>query len=342
MRKIPAVILIIAVVIPLLLSTLIFFSVSGWVLKRSFYRELLGDERLYAALLAEARARKDRSWQVEEWGELPELQGVPAEALAKALAETLSAGYLRDQALELVDQFFAAAEGRVPRADLTLDLAPLKARLRGQARERFARALGEALPVCTSGKDPLIPRSGLLRCRPSGMSVERAAQLISEALPAALDRLPDRYPLLAEPAPFFLQTEARLWTGFLGTARLIWAGLILAAVAAALWVGAAFLGGRDRREVTAFLGWSLFAPALLMLLIGLAIRFAVPGSWLMYAPWFWAGMEPRATAELAAALAEAMRTVLHTMSRGFLISGAVSIGLALGLVAWSRSIEREP
>jgi hypothetical protein len=341
MRKIPAVILIVAVVIPLLLSTLSFFSVSSWILKRSFYRELLGDERLYAALLAEARARKDRSWQVEEWGELPEMQGVPAEALAKALAETLSAGYLRDQALGLVDQVFAAAEGRVPQADLTLDLAPLKARLRGEARERFARALGEALPVCTSGKDPLIPRSGLLRCRPSGMSMERAAQLISAALPAALDRLPDRYPLLAEPVSLSLEPAARFWTGFLGTARLIWAGLFLVVVTAAFWIGAAFLGGHDRREVIAFLGWSLFVPALLMLLIGLVIRFAVPGRWLLYAPWFWAGTGPRATGELAAALAEAMRTVLHTMSRGFLISGAVSIGLALGLAAWSRSIERE-
>jgi hypothetical protein len=36
-----------------------------------------------------------------------------------------------------------------------------------------------------------------------------------------------------------------------------------------------------------------------------------------------------------------MRTVLHTIARGFLISGAISIGAALGLVAWSRSIDRE-
>lgn len=341
MRKIPAVILIIAVVIPLLLATLAVFSVSGWALKRSFYRELLGDERLYSALLAEARARKGQSWKMKGWREPPELQGMPVEALAKALAETAPAAYLRDQALALVEQVFDAAEGRSSRPELILDLAPLKSRLQGSTAERFARTLAEALPICVSGQDPLIARSGLLRCRPSGMSIDRAASLITAALPETLAGLPDRYPLSPELAEFFGQPEVRFWIGFLGTARLTLAGLILAAIAAAFWLGAAFLGGRNRREILVFLGWSLFVPALLVLLTGLLIRFAIPGRWLPYAPLFWWGIASQATRELAVALAEAMRTVLHTIARGFLISGAISIGAALGLVAWSRSIDRE-
>ena len=38
---------------------------------------------------------------------------------------------------------------------------------------------------------------------------------------------------------------------------------------------------------------------------------------------------------------DALRTILHTLSKGFLITGAVSIGVALGLVALSRSLEPE-
>jgi hypothetical protein len=341
MRKIPAVILIIAVVIPLLLSALVVFSISGWVLKRSFYRELLGDERLYSALLAEAKARKDQSWPMQEWQGPPELQGVPSEALAKALAETAPAAYIRDQALALVEQIFDAAEGRALKPDLTLDLSPLKARLKGPAGERFARTLAEALPICASGQDPLAAHGVLLRCRPSGMSTDRAARLVSAALPEALARLPDRYPLSPELVEFLVQPEVRFWTGFVGTARLTWAALILAVIAAGFWIGAAFLGGRDNKEVLAFLGWSLFGPALLVLLTGLQIRFAIPGRWLLPAPLPRLG-GPFVTRELAVALAEAMRSVLHTMSRGFLISGAISIGAALGLAAWSHSIEREP
>jgi len=343
MRKIPAVILIVAVVIPLLLATLCFFSVSSWLLKRSFYRELLGDERLYSALLAEARARKEKSWHLGGWRALPELPGVPAEALAKALAETLSAGNLRDQALALVEQVFAAAEGRAGQAELSIDLVPVKNLLRGEGRERFARALAEALPACGSGQAPRLAPDGLLRCRPANMSPAGAAGLIFTALPGALDRLPDRYPLTPEPLRLFLEPETRLWTGFLVTARLLWVGLILAVIAGAIWLGAAFLGGSDRREVIAFLGWSLFVPALLVLLTGLAIRFAMPVRSLLHLPWIWAGgLGPQAAGELAAALADTLSTVLHTVARGFLISGAVSIGLALGLIAWSRSLEPEP
>ncbi len=342
MRKIPALILIIVAVIPLLLATLCFFSVASWVLRRSFYRELLGDERLYSALLAEARAREGQSWHMGDWGELPELRGMPAEALAKALAETLSAGYLRDQALALVEQFFAAAEGPTGQVELSIDLAPVKALLRGEGRERFAHALAEALPACSSGQAPRNAPAGLLRCRPPGMDAVSAARSIAAALPGALDRLPDRYPLTPQPLQLFLEPETRFWAGFLLTARLVWAGLILAAIAVAFWIGAAFLGGRDRREVLAFLGWSLFVPALLVLVAGLAIRFAIPGRSLLHLPWFWAGaLAPQASGELAAALAETFGAALHTVARGFLVSGAVSIGLALGLIAWTRSLEPE-
>ncbi len=327
LRKLLAVALLLALVLPLIFSALTLFSVSGWLLKRSFYRQLAGEERLYAALLADARAARDRAWDVGDWAPPPGLEGLPPEALAKALAQTVSAGYLRAQAVQSVDAFFDIMQGG--RAELGLDLRPLKRELEaGSSGRLFADALAEALPGCRTGQDPLNPQSRLPVCRPSGMSVQRASQLVVLALPAALQKLPDRY-------PFREAAQGAAWIGPLGAARLVWAAVVLALTAAALWIAAAFLGGRNRSEVTAFLGWSLLPPALLTLACGLAVRLAFTG--LRFLGWHsWAS--PDATF----ALAEAVRAPLQAISRGFLITGAVSVGLSLGLIAWWRTIRPEP
>ena len=335
LRRLLAVLLILVLVLPLLYSALTLFSISGWVLKRSFYREMLGEQKLYAALLAEARANQDRAWEVGDWDPLPGLDGPPPEALAKALAQAVSAGYLRQQAVQALEAFFDVLEGAGNRAGLALDLRPLKRELGAGSRQLFADALAEALPPCRTGQDPLHPQSRLPACRPSGMSVERASQLVYSALPAALQRVPDRYPL-----PEKALTAA--WVGPLDAARLGWAAVLLALVAAAFWIGAAFLGGRNRSEVTAFLGWSLLPPALLTLAAGLAVRFAFLGRWLLPLRLRVLGDEPWSSRELAFALADALRAPLQTVSRGFLITGAVALGLSLGLIAWWRTIRPEP
>ena len=52
-------------------------------------------------------------------------------------------------------------------------------------------------------------------------------------------------------------------------------------------------------------------------------------------------MRSWASPELGLALADALRVPLQTVSRGFLIAGGVSLGLALGLIAWWRTIRPE-
>jgi hypothetical protein len=328
LRKLLAVALLLALVLPLMLCALTLFSASGWALTRSFYRQLAGEERLYAALLAEARAARDRRWEVGDWTPPAGLEGLPPEALAKALAQTVSAGYLRAQAAQFVDAFFDILQGG--RAELGLDLRPLKRDLEGGggAGRLFADALAEALPGCRTGQDPLNAQSRLPVCRPSGMSVQRASQLVTAALPAVLQRTPDRYPF-----PGAAQIAA--WIGPLGAARVAWAAVVLALLAAALWIAAAFLGGRDRSEVTAFLGWSLLPAAVLTLACGLAVRFA-------FVSFRFLGWYSWASPDAAFALADALRAPLQTASRGFLVSGAVALGLSLGLIAWWRTIRPEP
>jgi hypothetical protein len=333
LRKLLALALILALVLPLLCSALALFSISGWVLKRSFYRELAGEEKLYAALLALASESKDLPWEVGYWTPPSGLERVPPEALAKALAQTVSAGYLREQAVRSVEAFFDALEGG--RQELELDVRPLKRELAAGSRQRFADALAEALPNCGTGQDPLESRSGLPVCRPSGMSVQRSSQLVYAALPAALERLPDTYSSQG------LQ-ELIGWTGPLSCSSLLWAAVLLTLVAAAFWIGAAFLGGRGRAQVTAFLGWSLLPPALLTLACGLAVRFAFFGRWLLLVPFGCPVWEAWGSRRLPADLLDALRAPLQAVSRGFLITGAVALGLSLGLIAWWRTIRPEP
>jgi hypothetical protein len=333
LRKLLAVALLLALVLPLLFSALLLFSISGWVFTRSFYREFAEEEKLYAAILAGARAAKDHAWDVGDWVPPPGFENLPPEALAKALAQTVSAGYLREQAVRSVDAFFDALEGG--QAELELDLRPLRHDLETGSRQRFADALAEALPNCRTGQDPLDPRSGLPVCRPSGMSIQRASQLIYAALPAALERVPDRYSSRGLP-------ELASWVGPLGSVRLVWAAVVLALIAAGFWIGTAFLGGRNRAEVTAFLGWSLLPPSLLTLGCGLAVRFVFLGRWLLPLRYGFLGADAWASHELASALADALRAPLQTVSRGFLITGALALGLSLSLIAWWRTIRPEP
>jgi hypothetical protein len=329
MRKLLAAALLLVLVLPLLYAALTLFSTTGWLLRRSFYRELAGEEKLYAALLAEARANKDLIWDTGGWVPPPGLEGPPAEALAKALTQTVSPGYLRQQTVQALEAFFDLLDGTGSPEQFSLDLRPLKRELGAGSRRPFADALAQALPPCRTGQDPLHPQSGLPVCRPSGMSVQRAAELVFSALPAALRRMPDRYALQIE-------GEIALWLRPLNAARLGWAAVILGLLAAASWIGAAFLWGRNRAEVTAFLGWSLLPPALLTLAAGLAVRFAFLGRWLLALR-----DENWASPALGLALADALRVPLEAVSRGFLIAGAVSLGLSLGLIAWWRTIRPE-
>src|SRR4030065_18527 len=131
LRKLLAAALLLVLVLPLLYSALTLFSISGWLPKPSFYRELAGQEKLYAVLLAEARANQDRAWDMGKWVPPPGLEGPPAEALAKALARTVSPEYLRQQAVQALEAFFASER-------IALDLRPLKRELGAGSRPLFA------------------------------------------------------------------------------------------------------------------------------------------------------------------------------------------------------------
>jgi hypothetical protein len=335
MRQAIAVLMVVLLVFPLVFATMMSFSVSTWALDRGFYLQLVSEERIYEAML------RDESWQEEQIFEVTEFAGIPSDALAKALREVVTPNYLRSQAVALVNRTFDAIEGRTSTLELSVDITPLKDRLLSDGGDRFARSLAVNLPVCSSGQTPVAAGAQMLRCRPADLSEDQAARLITEAIQDFLDTVPDIYPDPAETVYFDYNPKDEFWLGFLETNRLLWASILLALVAASFWVGAAFVGGGNRRQIVQWLGWPLFVPAVLTLIAGISIRIAAGWPWVDYGLDSWFAADVWYQAEVAGIISTVVRTAIKAVARGFLVAGGVSIGISLGLIIWSFSISTE-
>jgi hypothetical protein len=119
---------------------------------------------------------------------------------------------------------------------------------------------------------------------------------------------------------------------------LLAADIILLLLAAGFLTAAAFVGGKTRFERLQWFGWPLLVSSAGVLLAGLFVLLAFT------APWVQRGIE---NARLdtygynAAFISALIDTARHAVSRiavGFLATGGIAAGAALGLLAWSWSI----
>ena len=317
MRWLPALLLVIVLVFPLFLASLSTIAVATFAIDRGFYRRIVDDERLYEVpdLLTDS---------------FPGLEAFPLEHASKALREVLTPAYLRGQVRHLLDQVFEFIEGRATLQPV-VDLAPVKAALAGEAGRRFALALAKDLPECEGA---VRSQPGALpACRPAGTSVEQAARQIEAALPAVIEQMPDRLP--------FGGTVELPWRGFSASSMLVATAVGLLALSCGAWFAAAFAGGADRRTRLLWLSSSLAAPAAVVLLIGLVALSSFTWGWMR------SGLaEARLDlqgfgAGFVDAVTDAARYAVRRVALGFLASGGVAAGLAVGLLAWALSISRE-
>jgi hypothetical protein len=333
MRRVPAILIVLFLACPLFFAALLTVSVSTWALDRNFYLGLLSDERLYQVPDATTSAT---------WGAaaIPGLEGISWRSVGRAAREILTPSYLRGQALRITGDVFDTLEGRESVAEISVDLAPVKKALLGNAGTRFARALAEDLPVGGAAADFKVTRSSLPGSRPASISVDRAAAIIQSGLPTLVKSIPDTYRIGdAETYHFDLWHWGR-FPRFSALGVLIFVDVVLLLIAGGFWVAAAFTGGANTFERLQWLGWSLLAPAVGVLAFGLLINLSMFWGWIRW------GIESARLATqgfgegFAAALLDAVRHGMMRIGTGFIATGAIAGGAAAGLLAGSWAMPR--
>jgi hypothetical protein len=332
MRKVPGILIVVLLVFPCFLAALLTISVSTWALDRGFYAGLLADERLY-----EIPARVD----AEQWVETAGLPSLSLFRHTAGLREIASASYMRAQALAVLNEALDFVDGRSRSFDPAIDLAPLKRALATDAGKRFALGVAKSLPVCASSTGFSLKDGTIPRCRPSSVSVEKAAALIAAALPSLAAKIPDTLRLSDIPQADYI--PQRWWgpVGFSALGALVLADVVLLALAGGFWVAAAFVGGATMKERLLWLGSSLAAPSVLVFLCGLASLLPLAGGWV------WEGIRSADlgavgfSAGFTAAVFETARHAIWRVAAGFLAVGGVSLGISIGLVVWAMTLTGE-
>jgi hypothetical protein len=305
--------------------------VSTWTLDRSFYLGLLADERLYQIPDAVSSATLVPS-------DVPGLHGLTMRSAGRAAREVITPAYMRSQAARVVNEVFDYLDGRSA-LEITLDMAPVKQALAGDAGRRFSRILAEDLPVGGSAASFAVRPLTLPSSRPSSLSVDKAAAIIQAGLPTFAGSIPDTV-RLASPNIYF-PGSWRGGMGFSAMGFLVMADVVLLILAGGVWTGAAFVGGANRFERLQWFGWSLFVPAVAVFLVGLLVDLSMLSRWVRW------GIESAALdaqgfgPPFVAALVDVARHAIARVGTGFLATGAIAGGMAMGLLGWSWSIPAE-
>ena len=307
--------------LPLTLSAMLMSSMRPWILDRGFYEQIVNNDRVYDALL---NAELPNQFNQQILGTADQL---PVAALNSALRQVMTLDYLRTQSAHTVNEVFDFIQGRDSRIDISMDLAPIKAALSGEAGLRFAATLAAALPFCGNNQTSVAPGGTLLRCIGHNMSIAATAAQIAHALPAALANTPDRLVLSNTPD---LQNDLSALNGFLdATVR---SGLDMAIVMVILLtvlvgVVLSYLRGGDLYGNLRWLSKSLFIPAALFLLVGIIL--ANP---------FIAGLirnTLQSTQSAGNALADMVILIIERVGSGLLLTGTLTCVLALVLFMFS-------
>jgi len=329
MRKFLALFIWMCVFFPLAVTAMTLTSIRPWILDRAFYERIVNDGRIYDALFAEALPNQ---FNRQVFGAAEQL---PLGALNSALREVVTPDYLRTQSVNIVNEVFDFIEGRDGNFDVSMDFAPIKAALAGEGGQRFANTLAAALPTCTSDQKPVAPGGNLVRCIGDNMSIGAAAAQIVQALPTALENVPDRI-LLSNPVNLRQNWNWAEW--FLGvTVRGGFDIGILVVIVSTLIVGGflAYVGGDDTRGRLRWLGASLIVPASLFVLMGISLATPIIDGPLRAELSFtqWDGI--LYSEAFQRAIGDMVISITQRVGSGFLLTGVVSCLIALFLIALS-------
>jgi hypothetical protein len=332
MRKFLALFIWLCVFFPLAVAAMTLTSIRPWVLDRAFYERIVSDGRIYDAIFAE---KLPNQFNRQVFGDAEQL---PVDALNSALGEVITPDYLRAQSVSVVNEVFDFIEGRDWNFEVSMDLVPIKVSLAGEGGSRFANVLAAALPACTDGQKRVAPGGNLARCIGDNLSVEETAAQIVDALPRALENVPDR---IALSNTVDLRQNWRTVDWFLGaTVRGSLDVAILVVIVTALIIGIvlATIGGDNLRGRLRWLGVSLFVPASLFVLMGISLATPFIAGPLRNELRFtqWDGIQYSEAFQQA--LGDLIISITQRVGSGFLLTGVVTCLIALFLIVLSGRV----
>jgi hypothetical protein len=330
MRKLPAILIVVFLVFPLFLAALYTIAISTWVLDRELYVRVLSDIRLYEI---PRTSNMNRIWI---WPWTAEAWGFPAPAYF-ALREVATPDYMKTQALAVFQDAWDFIMGRSARFGSAIDLTPIKKSLAGEGGKRYAQALAASLPVGPAGGSFSLTATRLPNYRPSNITVPQAAKIIEKSLPTIIKSIPDRVDIGDRPWGASLR-----WSLPSALGALIAADVILLFLSCGLWFLAAFIASDRMRGRLIWLGWSLFAPAVLVFLTGIFVNIGFIGNVVRFGIGS-AGLESIGFSKsFVSAVYQAASTLMSRIATGFIATGAIAGGISLGLVAWGWAGAHDP
>lgn len=330
MRKFLALILLITLVFPLVLSAQALISVGSFVLDRQFYIGALDNDQLYDSLISETIV----SSFLNRGLSLP--VGTDTARLESVMESILPREYLKPQIDLFVNGFFDYLQGRSEDFSPTLDISSIKNALQGEKQSEFLLALAEAMPPCETDQIPGFGGEGQTACKPEGMSIELLAEdYLKPVFPQALAQFPDQILLVENWEELQGYRSYRSFMpGMAVPASLMLIVLIFVFLALCTWYLSALIADDSWRTRLQWLGWTLIIPSALIFLVGLAAASNIPAYWANF------GLE-RANFRsfpLDPGLQVAARVIVQgsfpRISSAFMMVGGISAAFSLGLIFW--------
>ncbi|HTX72983.1 MAG TPA: hypothetical protein VMC79_09185 [Rectinemataceae bacterium] len=319
MKRFFAAVVYLVVGLPLAFSALLLFAAAPWAGNRDFYRHIVDDDRLYAAIAAPEMAKA--APQTIELG----AARFDGHGLVAAVQRNLPVAALKGTGESVVDAAFARVAAGEPLGG-AVDLRALKAAL----RQRSPAIAGDYVAALPARPDAGV--EGDFTWRPESVPPASERALMAQVLGAAVDRIPD------QAAPPESPNRGKLLSmSDISPAALTRSAFLLSALSVLLISGLAYLGGRSAGARLKRAAVMLFIPSLVAVAGGILIM--LPGGFahLGILP---ASSDTFPDLRQVPALLAFIASALAPAARGLLIAGLV--GASLGGLSLSFRRIAEP
>lgn len=327
MRKVLALFFVIALVTPLLVAALIVLPVRSWLFNREFYYDALSGEQVIKML-------QGTTLPIPAGISLP-ISSEIVDAFFVSLTRIITPEYLDDQLHIFIDDGLEILEGKSNAININIDLVPLKEAIQGEKKTEFINTFAANFPTCENDEEPNLSQM-LVICRPPSVSAETFAQNIIEPIfPQLINYLPDEYPiqlpikLPAQKLFFWIPLFPNLSIpGFLT------AGVTTIAFFALLfWMLVALIADPSWHVRLKWLGGSLIFPSLLVLLVSGLVYLQTNNNILM---WVLNLIGVKITVGVISSMLTLIGQLAIKIAQSFLISGSISLGIAIALIAFGN------